>query len=118
MRNIPDYQLRLARGLRQRQTESEALLWEALRGKKLAGAKFRRQRPLSRYIADFCCDAARLVVEIDGGIHTVADQQEYDKIRDEVLTARGYTLLRITTEEISADLPGVLACISTALKDR
>jgi len=116
VRDMPEYQLRWAREFRQRRTDSEALLWEELRGKKLAGTKFRRQRPLGRYIADFCCDAARLVVEIDGSVHALPDQQEYDPIRDETLAAWGYTLLRITTGEIAADLPGVLSRISTALK--
>jgi len=73
MRKIPDHQLQLARQFRGQETATEALLWKHLRGKSLAGAKFRRQRPLGRYIADFCCDAARLVVEIDGSIHALAD---------------------------------------------
>ena len=116
MRQIPDYQSQLARDLRLRQTESEALMWERLRGNRLAGAKFRRQRPLGRYIADFCCDSARLVVEIDGGIHTMEDQREYDAIRDDLLKAWGYTLLRIKVEEITSDLTAVLARIAAALE--
>src|SRR5215212_2623717 len=105
MRQIPVYQLQLVRELRQRQTETEVLVWECLRGKRLAGAKFRRQRPLGRYIADFCCDSARLVVEIDGSIHSSEDQQEYDAIRDDVLKAWGYTCIRIAVEEVVSDLP-------------
>lgn len=115
MRQIPDYQLRHVRELRQRQTESEAVMWECLRDKRLSGAKFRRQRPLGRYIADFCCDSARLVIEIDGGIHSAADQQEYDKIRNDVLNAWGYTLIRIGVEEVTSDLPEVIARITAAL---
>jgi len=115
MRQMPEYQLQLARELRQRQTESEALMWECLRGKRLAGAKFRRQRPLGRYIADFCCDSARLVVEIDGGIHSVEDQKEYDAIRYDVLKAWKYTLIRIRAEEVTSDLFSVLARIAAAL---
>jgi len=115
MRKLPDHQLQLARQFRAQETETEALLWEHLRAKRLAEAKFRRQRPLGRYIADFCCDGARLVVEIDGGIHTRADQQAYDQIRDEMMKAWGYTVLRITTEEIANDLLATLTRISTAL---
>jgi len=116
MQKLPDYRLKLAREFRQRLTDSEALLWEQLRGKRLADAKFRRQRPLGRYVADFCCDAARLVVEIDGSIHALPDQREYDKIRDDVLAAWGYRLLHVTTDEITADLPDVLSRIIAALK--
>ena len=86
-----------------------------MRGRRLAEAKFRRQRPLGRYIADFCCDAARLVVEIDGGSHFLPDQQEYDKIRDDILAAWGYRLVRISTDEIAGDLPAVLTRIAAAL---
>ena len=113
---MPEYQRRLVRTLRQRSTETEVVLWEQLRGKKIAGAKFRRQRPLGRYIADFCCDAARLVVEIDGSVHEHPDQQEYDAIRDDILSAWGYRLLRVSVTEIETDLPGVLGKIVAAIE--
>ena len=100
MNKMPEYRVKLVRELRQRQTESEQLLWECLRGRKISGMKFRRQRPLGRYIADFCCDEAKLVVEIDGGIHSEAEQIEYDAIRDEALFALGYRIVRLTVEDV------------------
>ncbi len=115
MRKIPEYKLPLVRLLSKQQTDTEALLWKPLRDRNLLGAKFRRQRPLGRYIADFCCGAARLVIEIDGSIHALADQQAYDEIRDNMLNAYGYTILRVTTEEVANDLPNVLARIAHAL---
>ena len=54
-----------ARHLRHRQTSSEGLLWQALRNRKLARWKFRRQHPIDRFIADFVCLDAKLVIEVE-----------------------------------------------------
>ena len=59
-----------ARGLRKALTLPELVLWDELRGSRLAGFRFRRQHPLGPFILDFYCPAARLAVEVDG-----ADQQ-------------------------------------------
>src|SRR5487761_1876979 len=80
MHRLPPYLVELCRTMRREPAEPEAWLWACLRGRRLAGAKFRRQRPLGRYIADFCCEEAKLVVELDGGVH--ASQDEYDSLRD------------------------------------
>ena len=64
-----------AQELRQEQTESESVLWEQLRGRRLNGAKFRRQHSIGRFIVDFCCPSAKLVVEVDGGIHDEQDSR-------------------------------------------
>jgi very-short-patch-repair endonuclease len=45
----------LARTLRKRGTEAESHLWHLLRNRQIAGAKFRRQHPVGRFIADFAC---------------------------------------------------------------
>jgi very-short-patch-repair endonuclease len=58
-----------ARSLRQSMTEAERRLWQILRSHQMTGYKFRRQVPIGRYIADFVCHEARLIVEIDGGQH-------------------------------------------------
>jgi very-short-patch-repair endonuclease len=58
-----------ARTLRQNMTEAERRLWQILRSHQMKGYKFRRQAPIGRYIADFVCHEARLIVEIDGGQH-------------------------------------------------
>ena len=81
----PQYVTSLARSLRRRQTKTEELLWEHLRNRKLGGAKFRRQQPLGRYVADFYCHGHRLVIELQGGIHDLAEQREYDALRQEVI---------------------------------
>jgi very-short-patch-repair endonuclease len=58
-----------AKELRQHMTPAERILWERLRDRRLAGIKFRRQHSIDACIVDFYCAAARLVIEIDGGIH-------------------------------------------------
>ena len=71
--------------LRRTKTDAERRMWFALRDRRFAGTKFRRQVPIGPYIADFLCAQARLVLEIDGGQHG-----EMDQARDEWLAAQGF----------------------------
>jgi very-short-patch-repair endonuclease len=103
-----------ARALRQRMTRAEELLWARLRGSRFHGAKFKRQVPFDRYVADFYCHAAKLVVEIDGKQHEwFAD---YDAGRAQVLGAYGVRLIRFTNAEVCEELDSVLARIRTELR--
>jgi very-short-patch-repair endonuclease len=94
------------RELRQKQTESEAIVWELVRNRKLEGKKFLRQHPIVYsfyktplyFVADFYCAEARLILEIDGSIHNL--QAEYDEQRDFVLKQKGLHVLRIKNEEL------------------
>jgi very-short-patch-repair endonuclease len=104
LNNIPG-----ARVLRTTSTHAEALLWEALRGRKLGGIKFRRQHPIGPFVADFCCAERRLVVELDGEVH--ATQRERDVERDALLHQAGYTVIRFTNEQVLHDLQAVLGAI-------
>src|SRR6187549_1359400 len=70
-----------AEELRKFPTHEEIIIWGHLSGNKL-GVKFRRQHPISNYIADFYCHSLRLVVEIDGGIHNKPDVKKYDAVRE------------------------------------
>ncbi|MFH1160030.1 MAG: endonuclease domain-containing protein [bacterium] len=75
--NVDADLLRRAREQRKNMTPAERRLWYRIRGKAL-GVKFRRQHPINRFIADFYCHEARLVVEVDGGYHEEEDQQGLD----------------------------------------
>lgn len=101
-----------AQKLRKNQTKSEELLWKRLRGKQL-GYKFRRQYPLYRYIADFYCSAAKLVIEIDGPIHD--KHKEYDIFRNDYMKLHGYTVLRFTNEIVEANINEVILKIKQSL---
>ncbi len=113
MREIPRELLERARELRKRQTAAEVVLWECLRAKRLMGAKFRRQHNIGRFIADFYCHEARLVVEADGKIHD--SQIEQDADRNEWMESQGLTVLRFTNDQIMDDLEVVLSSIAQAL---
>ncbi|MGV3724757.1 MAG: endonuclease domain-containing protein [Actinomycetota bacterium] len=98
-----------ARDLRRRQTPAEAALWERLRANRLRGRKFRRQHPVGVFVLDFFCDAARLVIELDGGIHLESEQRLRDVERQLVLETLGLTVLRFRNEEVLHNVDGVLA---------
>src|SRR5262245_37158471 len=70
-----------ARQLRKSSTEAEMHLWKALRCRRLSGFKFKRQVPCGAYVADFSCQRARLIIEVDGEKHANEDQIQYDQIR-------------------------------------
>jgi len=101
-----------ARTLRKDQTEAEKILWGHLRNKRLGGYKFRRQHPIKNYIADFYCHEARLVIEVDGKIHTAHDQQVYDEGRTYNLREEGVKVIRFRNEEITNDIGFVLERIA------
>jgi very-short-patch-repair endonuclease len=70
-----------ARSLRGNMTEAEGRVWHILRAHQMKGYKFRRQVPIGRYIADFVCHEARLIVEIDGGQHKRSSPPEAERSR-------------------------------------
>ena len=112
----PRYITDLARELRAEHTRAEEVLWTFLRNRQLYGAKFRRQHPIGRFIADFYCHGTLLVVELEGGIHGSAAQVEYDRVRFESLVQQGYKVLRFENRDVDDDLDQVLRKISEALK--
>jgi very-short-patch-repair endonuclease len=93
-RDIAGEQRQFARRLRSHQTDLETRLWRELRAKRLDGWKFKRQVPSERYIVDFVCFEARLVVEVDGPLHEKPEQKLRDIERDAKLGARGFRTLR------------------------
>ena len=97
-----------ARKLRQEETEAEKVLWNALRGKRLNGLKFRRQHPYEKTVLDFFCVEHQLVIELDGSVHDLPDQSEHDEERTRFLNEHGLKVVRFRNEEILNSLPAVL----------
>ena len=98
--------------------ESEARLWQRLRGKQIDGFKFRRQYPIGRYIVDFASIKARLVVEIDGDHHGNDRREALDARRTEWLQSQGWRVIRFWSSELGRDMDGVVdsireACLGT-----
>ena len=102
-----------ARRLRREATPAEKKLWAVLRRGGLGGAKFRRQQRLGPFVADFACQSARLVIEIDGDSHVF--QIDYDARRTEFLKREGYRVLRFANGEVMENLEGVCRVIAAAL---
>jgi very-short-patch-repair endonuclease len=103
-----------ARALRRSQTSAEEMLWPQLRGRRLSGAKWRRQVPFGRYTADFVCIVGRLIVEIDGRQHAL--QADYDVERTGVIEAMGFVVLRFTNGGIRNSLDELLLRIKAELE--
>jgi very-short-patch-repair endonuclease len=94
---------------------AEAILWNELKAKKLAGRKFVRQMPVGSYFADFACRGEKLIVEVDGSQHASSD---YDRRRDEFMRAEGYSVIRFWSGDVLKDLAGVCDTILAALGGR
>jgi len=107
---------RRAKELRKNMTEPEKLLWEKIRNRKLGGLKFRRQHPISMFIADFYCHEIKLVLELDGKIHDSEDNREYDEGRTAELGYLGVRVIRFTNEEIINSIDKVLSEILMCCK--
>ncbi len=102
----------LARKLRKNMTQSEKLLWNELKGNKIFGFDFDRQRPIDNYIVDFYCKDLMLAIEIDGIVHDNEEAKENDKERQEKLESLGVRFLRFKEEDLIKDLDNVVETIS------
>ena len=97
-----------ARRLRRDATDAERRLWSALRDRRLAGYRFRRQFPIGRYIVDFACTRHKLIVEADGGQH--ADSQS-DIRRTAWLEQQGWRVLRFWNNDVLMNTEGAVEMI-------
>src|SRR5262245_28812990 len=102
-----------ARKLRKDLTDTERFVWGKLRNRRFAQFKFRRQVPLGAFIVDFICFQNRLIVELDGGQHTL--QREYDAQRTAWLEAQGFQLIRFWNHDVLTDWDAVEEAIWQAL---
>jgi very-short-patch-repair endonuclease len=99
----------LARELRTHSTLSEILLWQQLRGKKMLGYDFDRQKPIDDYIVDFFCKDLRLAIEIDGESHR--EKYHHDSQRQARLEQLGVCFLRFPDRMVKQEMSTVLRCI-------
>ena len=104
-----------ARNLRKAETVAEQKLWEALRGRRLGGAKFVRQLPIGPYIADFACREAKLIVEVDGSTHSEAHELVHDAVRTQFLIGQGWRVIRCWNQDVFENQDGICETILLAL---
>jgi adenine-specific DNA-methyltransferase len=102
--------------LRRGSTDAERTLWQVLRSRQLAGAKFRRQHQFGPFVLDFFCASAKLVIEIDGGQHYSEEGEARDAERTAFLEANGLRVLRFTNTEVLQQLDAVQEAIERALR--
>ena len=103
-----------AKELRKNMTQSEKKLWDRLKNVK-KGFRFRRQHPISKFIADFYCHKVKLVIEVDGEIHN--KQQEYDLGRTAEMEKFGINVLRFSNVEVENNIEEVIEIIKAALDE-
>ena len=104
---------KFARELRERSTDAERLFWSRVRAHRLHGYKFKRQQPVGKYIVDFVCFEARLIVELDGGQHA---GQRTDAVRDAWLSDEGYRVLRFWNNDVLTNIEGVIETMAKHLQ--
>jgi very-short-patch-repair endonuclease len=107
----------LARRLRDNSTKSEIRLWQYLKGKKMMGYDFHRQKPVDNFILDFFCNKLKLAIELDGYTHTFEEIVEKDILKQERVKELGITVLRFCDEDVMKNMEGVLQAIRCFIED-
>jgi len=111
-----DKQLKvLSQHLRTNVTDAEKKLWSKLRRRQLRGHQFYRQKIIGRYIVDFYCLKANLVIELDGGQHYSEIGKANDKTRDDALAELGIKVLRFSDRDVFENIGGVMERIWSCL---
>jgi cyclase len=108
---------RRAEILRNNMTEAENILWKRLNYKQLKGLKFRRQHPINQFIVDFYCHKAKLIIELDGGIHLNKEVLERDHGREYILKNYGLEIIRFNNKEVLTNIESVIEKIKSKLTE-
>jgi very-short-patch-repair endonuclease len=103
-----------ARRMRHDPTQAEDVLWERLRSRQVAGAKFRRQHTIDRFVVDFYCAEACLVIEVDGPVHRATQGQDAE--RQAILESLGLRVIRFGNDEVLSDIGSVIKRIDKELQ--
>ena len=104
---------KLAKELRKSETEAEKILWSKLNRNQILGLQFRRQHPINIFIADFYCVRIKLIIEVDGSIHEIVENQEHDLGRAQILNDFGITLIRFSNKQIFDEIDSTVEQIIT-----
>jgi len=102
--------------MRKNQTSAELKLWQQIRRRQVHGVKFRRQHVIDHFIVDFCSLSIRLILEVDGLSHE--DSQEADVLRQSVLEAYGFEVVRFNNQDVLSNLEGVMDILYDVVERR
>ncbi|WP_020601783.1 endonuclease domain-containing protein [Spirosoma spitsbergense] len=97
--------------LRNGATEAEVTLWHHLKGRQLAGRKFRRQHSIGLFVLDFYCPSDRLAIEVDGDVHNTPDAITHDEERQHAIETLNITVLRFRNDDVLHRIDQVLSRI-------
>lgn len=101
--------------MRKEETQAEKILWKALRNNNF-GTKWRRQHPVDMFIIDFYAPNIKLAIELDGSIHKIKENKEYDEDRTLYLESKYIKVIRFWNSEVENNLAIVLDKIKKAIK--
>ena len=104
---MKDY-TKLIKELRHNQTLPEQVFWKAIRNRRFANFKFRRQVQIGPYIVDFICYQKNLIIELDGSEHLTEDKVRYDNKRTNYLKSRNFKVIRYFNNDILNHIDRVL----------
>ena len=113
-----DHAQTLAKRLRRSMTRAEQSLWWELRRLREPGTHFRRQSPFGPHVVDFLCHGARLVIEVDGGVHDALGRQHDDAERQAWIESRGYKVIRFKNADVQQDIGTVVRAIAAEMRQR
>jgi very-short-patch-repair endonuclease len=102
--------LQFAKTLRKTMTPAEKILWKKLRSNQL-GFKCKKQVPIGPWIVDFAFLSLKIVIEVDGSIHSTFDQQQRDKAKNQYLKKQGFFVIRVLNSMVSNELDIILQTI-------
>jgi len=106
-----------AKELRKMETEAEKILWSHINKNQMLGMSFRRQHPISQFIADFYCHQLKLVIEVDGSIHELPENKIYDIGRSEILNDYGIKVMRFSNTQVMNEIESVIKSIRNVIDD-
>lgn len=98
----------IAREFRNKPTKHEEKIWKLIKQKQILGYGFRRQYVIAGYILDFYCIELKLAIEVDGKIHDLKANKEYDLKRENIIKQYNINLIRFTNEDIDNNILTVL----------
>jgi len=92
-------------------------MWRFLRNRRFRGLKFRRQQRITNFIADFYCHELKLIVELDGGVHSTNEQADHDDNRDFYLQSLGYRIVRFPNRDLFESIGDVMQRLATVVDE-
>jgi adenine-specific DNA-methyltransferase len=110
-------QVSTARHLRKNQTVAETHMWSLLRKKQL-GTRFRRQHPMGPFILDFYAPEVRLAIEVDGAVHDLAEQKDYDNFRQKLIEQHNTEFMRFRNSELENSPEAVALQVAAKVTER